>query len=121
MKKEFVNKKLNNPIEEYFDSDQSKISKYSELFKGNDEFIDQMTELSDRDIKLALVLYMNDEYLLNRHKMDSPIYAGYLQKFMRLMVSKDRKSRGEYVDVHKAELEQERRGAQPMLTGGRLQ
>lgn len=112
--------KLSNPVEEYFKDEGSKDSRFSELFKGNDEFIDQMTELDVNDIKLMLTLHENDRHLLSKYGLRSPVFASYMQKFMRLMVSKDRKSRGEYVDVHKAELQQEQHNPALSLTGTRL-
>ena len=90
-----------NPIEEFFIAQEGANSKYSELFKGNDKFIDQMTELSDKDIRDILVLQTNDKYLLGRGI--DPIFGFYTHKFMRLMVSRNRKSREEYVNVHKAD------------------
>lgn len=90
-----------NPIEEYFAKDASKLSKYSELFKGNDDFIDQMTELSSEEIRLLLALNENNAFLSSLGIR--PVFSGLSQKFMRLQVSKERKSRMEYVDVHKAD------------------
>lgn len=95
----------NNPIEEYFRAQDGNVSKFSELFKGNDEFIDQMTELSDADIRRINTLAYTDAYL--REKGIRPVFGVYTHKFMRLMVSRNRKSRGEYVDVHKGELQRE--------------
>ena len=108
--------KLSNPIEQFFRSEGNKISKYSELFKGNDDFIDQMTELSHDEVRGCMVLLTNDEFL--RAQKIRPIYGGIVQKFMRLQVSKDRKSRGEYVSVHKGEEERELSSAQKGYFGG---
>ena len=91
-----------NPIEQYIANQEGNTSKFSELFKGNDDFIDQMSELTDDNIRQILTLSMNDKYL-SEHGI-KPIFDYYTHKFMRLMVSKDRKSRSEYVDVHKGEI-----------------
>ncbi len=93
---------LTNPIEQFFRSEGSKISKFSELFKGNDDFIDQMSEVNANEIRMLVTLHETDRFLLD-NGLRSPVYASYANKFLRLMVSKDRKSRAEYVDVHKAE------------------
>ena len=93
--------KLVNPIDEYFTDKAGHVSKFSELFKGNDDFIDQMTELSDKDIVDIGTLNLNDRYLMRRGFR--PAFADYTHKYMRLMVSKERKSRGEYVEVHNAD------------------
>ena len=94
-------KRLVNPIDQYFSDKAGHVSKFSELFKGNDDFIDQMTELSEEDIGDIGTLNLNDRYLARRGFR--PAFADYTHKFMRLQVSKERKSRGEYVNVHNAD------------------
>ncbi len=63
-----------------------------------------MTELNSDQIVNLSVLDLNDEYFVQ--KGIRPLFGKYSKKFMRLMVSKERKSRGEYVDVHKSNEDQ---------------
>ena len=91
--------RLPDHIDQYFTSVANSVSKYSELFKGNEEFIDQMTELSHDELRLCLALLETHKFL-DSVGIESP-YLEYVFTFMRLQVSKDRQSRKEYVDVHK--------------------
>jgi hypothetical protein len=114
---------LKNPIAEYLKHEGAKSSRGSELFRGNDDFIDQMTELEDSEVKNALTLTMNDHVFMKRGVIGTPVYDRYLHSFMRFMVSKDRKSRGEFVEVQRAEVIAERsQNVVPMAGGvtGRL-
>lgn len=94
-----------NPVEQYFIDNRDKKNKYSELFTGNDDYIDQMTDLEHADIRDIASLHLMDRYI--QKKGLKPVFLPYYHKFMRLMVSHDRKSRLEYVDVHKADRIQE--------------
>lgn len=105
---------MTNPIEEYFRDESNKLTKFSELFKGNDDFIDQMSEVSDQQIVLMLSLHETDRYLSSLGIQ--PVFASYMHKFLRLQVSKDRKSRGEYVEVNKPD-KRELDGKEVQLTG----
>lgn len=98
-----------NPIDRFFTTEAGKVSKFSELFRGNDDFIDQMSELSQVQIQLVNALDYTDGFL--RELEIPPLFSPLTHKFMRLQVSKDRKSRGEYVEVNKAEEQREREGA----------
>lgn len=106
--------KNNNPIEEYFTKNSSEMnSRNSELFKGNDEFIDQMTELTHNEIRNVLTLTHNDMYLKKFNI--KPVFSDFAHKFMRLQVSKDRKSRQEFVEVNKKD--EEEKGSNISLVG----
>lgn len=100
--------KRKNPIEEYFNKEGNQSRVGSELFKGNDDFIDQMTELSSQEVRFINTLNYNDQYLKKRLGNSQPIFNPLTHKFMRLMVSHQRKSREEFVSVHKAEEMRER-------------
>lgn len=96
---------LPDHIKEYFNSkdgnEQALISK--ELFsigkKG--EQLDFKTDLSIDEIKDITSLTYNDTYL---ESIGLPkIFNGFITKYMRLVISKDRKSRGEFVQLNKRE------------------
>lgn len=96
---------LPNNIQEYFNTldgnEQTLISK--ELFNiGKDgKDLDFKTDLSLDEIKDITSLYHNDEYL--KAVGLRPIFKNYIEKYMRLVISKDRKSRGEFVSLNKRE------------------
>lgn len=86
-----------NHIEEYFSKNETQLG--NELFRIDEKNIPSKTEISDDETKLITVLKMNDDFLdsigLN------PFYKRYYNNFMHLRVSKDRKGRTEYVDIHR--------------------
>lgn len=92
---------LPNHIEEYFTSEANKISRHAELFKADDDGIDQKTELSHDEIRICLAL-LETEKFLNTLGIKG-VYSQAVTTFMRLQVSKDRQSRKEYVEVQKNE------------------
>ena len=95
--------KLSNPIEEYLVAIDKQGHKFDQLLteKGEDiSAVDMKTELSEDEVKLCTALLYNDDYLAS--KGIRPVYGSYVQRFMRLQVSKNRQSRKEYVDVHRA-------------------
>ena len=104
-----MTKALKNPIDEYLEDKEGRSTKHDTLFKGTNENIDQMTELLPVEIIKVLGVLETDDFLFQQHKIPS-IYRGYIMKYLRLQVSKERKSRGEYVSVHRAEAEKEERG-----------
>src|SRR6056297_508662 len=93
--------KKENPIEEYFtkvEKDSKNIAS-KQLFSGDDEDIDFKTDLTESDIKNINTLHMNDNYLKNIGL--NPVFKNYYTKFMRLVISKNRKSRQEFVNLNK--------------------
>ena len=103
MKTTNVKKRLVNPIDEYLKSrDESHKARISrELFNATPDDIDLKTELSSDEVKdITSLMYMDD--YLRRHGL-KPVFKTYYQLFMRLMISKDRKSRGEFVNVNSEE------------------
>lgn len=98
--------RLKNPVEEYVKEQRSESESAQVLFKGDEKHIEQMTELNTGQIESANALLHNDLYLSEFGI--GTIFTPYVKRFFKLQVSKERKSRGEYVNVHKAELEQQR-------------
>lgn len=92
-----------NPIEEYF-KDQKNNAQGDEVFKANEGDVDIKTELSDDSIVQITTLYETDKYLYETLGI-KPIFLSYYEKYMRLMISRNRKSREEYVEINKAKKE----------------
>jgi|SRR6056297_522957 len=94
-----------NPIEEYFkDRVSSDELKRSDLFSADDDDIDLKTELSEKRIVLINTLHETDIFLLKRGL--KPVFKSYYEKQLRLLISKDRQSRKEFVDVEKDKKEE---------------
>jgi len=89
-----------NPIEEYFKDRGTAELKRDELFEADDENIDIKTDLTEQRIVLVNTLHENDLFLMDRGL--KPVFKSYYEKHLRLLISKDRKSREEFVDVNKA-------------------
>jgi hypothetical protein len=87
----------NNHIEEYFSKNETQLG--NELFRIDNKNLPSKTELSDDETKLVTVLKMNDAFL--ESKGLTPFYEKYYNNFMHLRVSKERKGRTEYVDIHR--------------------
>lgn len=91
--------KTNNHIEEYFlknDNNSTAIAS-KELFKS--ENIELRTDINDEEIINITKLKFNNK-ILQKHKL-KPVFEDYINDFMKLKVSKDRKSRGEFVSINK--------------------
>lgn len=95
--------KIPDHIEEYFASvEGSKQAMQSrELFNAEENNIDLKTELRDEEISLIATLKFNDLFL--KSKGLSPLFMKYYNNYMRLKVSKDRKSREEFVKINKSD------------------
>lgn len=93
-----------NHVEEYFKEQESQTGRLSrELFsvgKEGDE-LDFKTDLVLNEIKDISSLFYNDAVLVRMGLY--PVYEPFYQKYMRLVISKDRKSRGEFVAINKAD------------------
>lgn len=92
-------KKTNNHIEEYFlknDNNSTAIAS-KELFK--DDNIELRTELKDEEIILINGMMFNNTML--KECGCEEVFEPFITNFMRLKVSKDRKSRGEFVSINK--------------------
>jgi len=93
---------MSNHIEEYFaDASQSKeVLTSKELFKALPEDVDIKTDLSLQEIVLIGKLKFNN--LLLKESGLNPVYTEFLQHYLRLKISLDRKSRGEFVDMNRS-------------------
>ena len=98
-----MGKKMSNHIEEYFTEVEKNSSNIAskQLFSGDEEDIDFKTDLTDQDIRDINTLFVNDNYLIKKGL--KPVFKNYYQKFMRLVISKERKSRQEFVNLNKQE------------------
>ena len=94
---------MSNHIEEYFaESSQSKeVLTSKELFRANPEDVDIKTDLGIQEIVLINKLKYNDIFLKSIG-LES-IYKDFLNNYLRLKISNDRKSRGEFVDMNRGQ------------------
>ncbi|MFW6130766.1 MAG: hypothetical protein ACOC56_06225 [Atribacterota bacterium] len=88
-------------IDEYFkDIEGSKEAIQSrELFKADNNDIDLKTDLTNEEISHISILKFNDEFL--KSKGIKPVFMNFFYNYMRLKVSKDRQSRGEFVKMNR--------------------
>lgn len=95
--------KMPNHIEEYFAKHEgSKEAFHSrELFKADQENVDIKTDLSIQEIVLINKLLYNN--LLLVQKGLKPVYNNFIYQYLRLKISLDRKSRGEFVSVNRGD------------------
>lgn len=95
-----------NHIAEYFAKEGSTSAFHArELFQATKADVDIKTDLNWQEIVLINKLYWNNEYL--KRKKLRPIYENFINQYMRLKISLDRKSRKEFVDVNKGDNSQE--------------
>lgn len=102
MKTEKQSTELPNHIQAYFDKrDQTEKNISSkQLFNATKEDIDLKTDLKKEEIQVINnMLFVSG--LIESKGLRSP-FDNYLTKYMRLNVSLDRKSRGEFVNINKA-------------------
>ena len=92
--------KLPDHIDEYFTKIEgtSQAFQSRELFKAEKDDVDIKTDLSAEQIVLACKLIWNNDFLA-RKKL-KPVFANYVNEFLRLRISLDRKSRGEFVSIN---------------------
>lgn len=105
--KKAVSNKMPDHIEEYFkDQESSKEAVQSrELFTADKENIDLKTDIDEKEIRKIATLLHNNKMLKDRGL--KPVFNNYLYKLMRLKVSKDRKSRSEFVGLNSQEIKDE--------------
>jgi hypothetical protein len=94
---------MSNHIEEYFaESTQSKeVLTSKELFRANREDVDIKTDLSWQEIVLINKLIFNNALL--KEAGLNPVYSDFIEEYLRLKISLDRKSRGEFVDMNRGQ------------------
>lgn len=94
---------MENHIEEYFNAveQNSQLRSSKELFNIKDETeLDFKTEVNETELRIVTNLFVMDKYLLSIGM--PPIFNDYYTKFLRLVVSKDRKSREEFISINKS-------------------
>lgn len=93
---------LPDHISEYFANQEAVSNRLSrDLFQASDKDVEIKTELNHDEIKIISTLKFNDEYLAGKGL--KPFFMKYYNNYMRLMISKDRKSRQEFVEMNKSE------------------
>ncbi|MGV9141418.1 MAG: hypothetical protein ACOC1X_00610 [Promethearchaeota archaeon] len=94
-------KEIPDHIEEYFAKTEGsdKAMNSRQIFEADDNNIDLKTELSDKEIALITTLKFNDMILQNKGL--KAVFSNYYNKYMRLKVSRERKSREEFVNLNK--------------------
>lgn len=94
-------KLLPNHIQDYFVKvEGNKQAVHSrELFQADKSNVDVKTDLSWKEIVLINKLIFNNEFL--KKKGLKPVYESFLDHYMRLKISLDRKSRTEFVAVNR--------------------
>lgn len=85
-------------IEEYVIKNSQR-SSFLDLFEAKADDVDLKTDLTIHELILVNKIKCNNEYLKN-HKLSSP-YSYFLENYMRLKFSMDRKSRAEFVEINR--------------------
>ena len=90
-----------NHIQDYFASVEGNKQQFHsrELFKAEKDDVDVKTDITIDEIINIAKLKWNDEFLESKEL--KPVFRTYLNNFMRLKISLDRKSRGEFVSVNR--------------------
>lgn len=87
---------LKNRIQEFFSKTEK--GKGNELFRVDKDNVDIKTELSEEELRMVNTLFVNDAFLIEAGI--EPVFKIYYEKFMRLKISLDRKSRQEFVKIN---------------------
>lgn len=101
------NKKLPNHIEEYFAKIEGSKEAFHtrELFRAESSDVDLKTDLKWEEITIINCLIWNNDLL--KRKGLKPIYTDFINQYLRLKISLDRKSRGEFVSVNRSDKTEE--------------
>jgi len=75
-----------------------------ELFDVNDDDLDFKTDLTEEKINHITSLFETDLFFIKIGL--KPLFKSYYEKYMRLMVSRKRQGRTEFVDVNKNKREE---------------
>lgn len=96
-------REMPNHVQEYFAKTEGSSQAFHsrELFEARKDNVDVKTDLSIQEIVLINKLMFNN-ILLKRKKL-KPIYEDFIYNYMRLKISLDRKSRGEFVSVNRGD------------------
>lgn len=87
------------PLEEYFKNNSDKENNFIELFEATNENVDLRTDLSIGEILILNAMRINSQFL--KERINYPLYNGFIDSYLRLKISLDRKSRIEFVDINK--------------------
>jgi len=100
-------KKLPDNIDEYFTKiEGSKEAFHSrELFKAEKKDVDIKTDLLWKEIVLINKLIFNNSCLKEAGLV--PVFEDFIYNYMRLKISLDRKSRGEFVSINRGDKTEE--------------
>lgn len=95
--------KMPNRIDEYFAKiEGTKQAFHSrQLFTANKEDVDIKTDLSWKEIVLINKLMFDNKLLTSMGLV--PIFEDFVDEYLRLKISLDRKSRGEFVSVNRTD------------------
>lgn len=99
----FKNVSLPDHVDRYFTetSHSKEVQTSRQLFTASPEDVDIKTELSIEEIVLINKLIFNNKLLKRKHL--KPIYADFIEQYMRLKISLARGSRREFVDMNRAQ------------------
>jgi len=87
-----------SPIEEYFANKGEQVSEVDKLFSATEDDIKQKTEVVDKEIFTIAKMLFTDKYL--ESKGINKIFTPLINDILELKISKDRKSREEFVKVN---------------------
>ena len=92
-----------NHIEEYFKDENRDHKKYELLFNVSDDNVDLdlKTEVSEEELRNITTLEVTNDYL--EKQGIKRVFSSYIEKFLRLKISLERKSREEFVRVNQPE------------------
>lgn len=95
-------KPISNHIEEYFaqNTENASVLTSRAIFDAKPEDVDIKTDLQWREI--SLIAGLNEfNRTMKKHQVKQ-IYSKFLEEYLRLKISLERKSRVEFVDMHRA-------------------
>jgi hypothetical protein len=94
---------MSDHIEEYFvrQGENKEVLTSKELFRADADNVDVKTELDDVEIKIINRMKFNNAYL--KSKGLNTIYTDVINNYLRLKISRERKSRVEFVDMNRGQ------------------
>lgn len=90
---------LKDPLDEIFEDFSGDKDVSLELFSSNSDGVTLKTDLNDKEVFLANNILIDGELI--KKDLGFDLYGSFLENFKRHKVSRDRKSRSEFVDVNK--------------------
>jgi len=99
---DITNKKTNNHIQEYFeDIKESSEERASRQIFSAEKDVDIKTDLDMQEIGFINNMKLNDDFLISKGL--KPVFSYYYNHYLRLKISKDRQSRGEFVRINSSD------------------